>query len=203
MNTTGRPSKINDNDSRRKIIDSTVRIIKRDGVKSLTVRNICAEAGISIGTFYHFFMDKDNLMMSFIAWLSFGGAELETPLSDITGRIMELYMKLIRRYKEFGRDFVRKFYYPENFVLPACIVEKNGYFLHDTVMARTEQELNNALSEGIITLDDGMTAHKLAGDISTIINGCVFGWCLSDNVDLEEITCRIIKGYMKSAVKLG
>ena len=203
MNTTGRPRKINDNDSRRKIVDSTVRIIKRDGVKNLTVRNICAEAGISIGTFYHFFMDKENLLMSFIGWLSFGEAELKTPLSDIAGRIIELYLMLIRWYMEFGRDFVKKFYDPGNLVLSAYIGERDGKFLHDTVMARSEQELDKALSEGIITLEDGMTPHRLAADICTIVKGCVFEWCLSDNVDLEEVICRIIRGYMKSVVKSG
>ena len=195
-NKSGRPRKEDDNDSRNSLINAAARLIARKGTDGLTVRAVYSEAGLSVGTFYYFFEDKDALMMSFIMDTSFDGAELSCPLSDIGGRISELYMLLIRRYMSFGRDFVRSFYNPGNKVLSAYMGEHEGKFAQGTVMARSEHELSRALSEGIITLPDGMTVHSLASDLCTIIKGCVFEWCLSENVDIEAVTERIIRCCM-------
>ena len=196
MNKSGRPRKEHDNDSRNSLINAAARLIARKGTEALTVRAVCNEAGLSVGTFYYFFEDKDALMMSFIMETSFDGVELSCPLSDIAGRISELYMLLIRRYMSFGRNFVRSFYNPDNKVLSAYMGEHESKFAEGTVMARSEHELSKALSEGIITLPDGMTVHNLASDICTIIKGCVFEWCLSENIDIEAVTERLIRCCM-------
>ena len=195
-NKSGRPRKEHDNDSRNSLISAAAKLIAGKGIDALTVRAVCNEAGLSVGTFYYFFEDKDALMMSFIMDTSFEGAELSCPLSDIGGRISELYMLLIRRYMNFGRGFVRSFYNPNNKVLSAYMGEHDGKFAQGTVMARSEQELAGALAEGIITLPDGMTVHNLASDICTIIKGCVFEWCLSENINIEAVTERIIRCYI-------
>ena len=195
-NKSGRPKKEHSNDSRNALINAAAKLIARKGTESLTVRAVCREAGLSVGTFYYFFEDKDALMMSFIMDTSFDGAELSCPLLDIGGRISELYMLLIRRYMSFGRDFVRSFYNPNNKVLSAYMGEHEGRFAQGTVMARSEKELAGALAEGVITLPDGMTVHNLASDLCTIIKGCVFEWCLSENVDIEAVTERIIRCCM-------
>ena len=197
MNRSGRPRKEQGNtDSRNEIINAAARLISREGTQGLTVRSVCSEAGLSVGTFYYFFRDKNDLMMSFIMGLPFDEAELSCPLSDICGRISELYMLLIRRYMRFGRDFVRSFYNPGNKILSAYMGEHEGRFAEGTVMARSEHELDRAISEGIIVLPDDMTAHEVAADICTIIKGCVFEWCLSENIDIESLTERIIRCYM-------
>ena len=190
-NKSGRPRKEHDNDSRNSLINAAARLIARKGTEALTVRAVCSEAGLSVGTFYYFFEDKDALMMSFIMETSFDGVELSCPLSDIAGRISELYMLLIRRYMSFGRNFVRSFYNPYNKVLSAYMGEHESKFAEGTVMARSEHELSKAL-----TLPDGMTVHNLASDICTIIKGCVFEWCLSENIDIEAVTERLIRCCM-------
>ena len=198
MNRSGRPKKTEiNNDSRNELINAAARLIAREGIVKITVRSICSEAGLSIGTFYYFFADKNDLMMSFITGFSFNDAELSCPLSDIGGRISELYLILVRRYINFGREFVRSFYDPRNKTLSAYMSERNGKFADGTVMARSENEINAALSEGVITLPKGITAHEVAADICTIVKGCVFEWCLNDDiVDAEIITARIIKTYL-------
>ena len=198
MNRSGRPRKEESNsDSRSEIINAAARLISRKGTNSLTVRAVCEEAQLSIGTFYYFFKDKNDLMMSFITDLSFEGAELSCPLSDISGRIAELYMLLIQRYMNFGREFVRSFYNPCNIVLSAYMGERDGMFPKGTVMARSEKELDDALAQGVIALPDDITVHEIASDICTVVKGCVFEWCLSDNaVDLNALTERIIRSYM-------
>lgn len=196
MKRSGRPRKEDDNSSRTKLINAAAKLIAREGIESLTVRSVCSEAGLSVGTFYYFFEDKNDLMMSFIGGMSFADEELTAPLRDVAGRITELYMLLIRRYMNFGREFVRSFYNPRNKILSAYMGEHEGKFAPGTVMERSEQELNNALCEGIITLPEGRTTHRLAANICSIVKGCVFEWCISDAVDIESITEEIIRDYL-------
>lgn len=103
---SGRPAKgENTADVKKKIIDATIALIRTKGADAVTVRSVCREADVSIGTFYHYFRDKDDLMMFFLRETSFDGFPLETDLSRPGDRISELYMHLINRYMEV---FIRR-----------------------------------------------------------------------------------------------
>lgn len=194
---SGRPAKEeNTTDSRQKIIDAAIALIRTKGADAVTVRSVCREADLSIGTFYHYFRDKDDLMMFFIRETSFDGFSLKTDLSRPGDRISELYMHLIRRYMEFGLDFMKSFYSTGNRSLSAYMGEEDGCFAQDTVMARSEKELNAANDAGYIKKEADI--HLLCKDICTIVKGCVFEWCLNDGKpDVEAILYRIINNYLE------
>ena len=194
-NRSGRPSKGNEQNSKEKIINTTISIIRKKGADAITVRDVCETAGLSIGTFYHYFRDKDDLMMYFLRDTSFDSFELKTPLADIAGRISELYMHLIRKYIDLGLDFMKSFYSTGNQSLSAYMGEVDGAFAEGTVMARSEAEMEDALKSGI--LDPDADIHLICIDICTIVKGCVFEWCLNDgSPDVEKILYRIINHYL-------
>ena len=196
-NRSGRPSKGNERSSREKIIDTTISIIRENGADALTVRNVCDTAGLSIGTFYHYFRDKDDLMMYFLKETSFDSFRLKTPLSNISGRISELYMHLIHKYMDLGLDFMKSFYSTGNRSLSAYMGEENGSFAEDSVMAISEKEMSEALDCGIIKPSSDI--HLLCIDICTIVKGCVFEWCLNDGKpDIESSLNRILSNYMSN-----
>lgn len=192
----GRPARGNEKNSKEQIIESTVSIIRTKGADAVTVRNVCAEANLSIGTFYHYFRDKDDLLMNFLRETSFDSFELKTPLSDIPGRISEVYMHLINRYIDLGLDFMKSFYSTGNRSLSAYMGEVNGSFAPGTVMARSETEMIHASEAGHLKL--GTDIHAVCADICTIVKGCVFEWCLNDgNMDIGSAVFRIIQNYMQ------
>ena len=196
---SGRPSKGNEQNSKEKIIQTTVSIIRENGADAVTVREVCERAGLSIGTFYHYFRDKDDLMMHFLRETSFESYELDTPLSDIGGRITELYMHLINIYMDLGLDFMKSFYSTDNRSLSAYMGEVGGAFDAGTVMARNESEMSAALRGGYIKADTDV--HLVCADICTIVKGCVFEWCLGDgNMDMEATLRRIIGPYLQSYI---
>jgi len=198
MSQRGRPRKSEAIcDNKQKILDTAVELIKTYGANYLTVRNVCSSADVATGTFYHYFKNKDDLMMYFVRDISFGDCELTVPVSDIAGRIYELYMNLINRYMMLGIDFMRSFYSIDNHALSAYMSENNGGFSEDTVMARSETEMYAALENGIIKANTDI--HAICADICTIVKGCVFEWCLSEGrMDIETTLKRIIKGYLAS-----
>lgn len=194
-NRSGRPSKGNEQNSKEKIINETVSIIREKGADAVTVRDVCESAGLSIGTFYHYFRDKDDLMMHFLMETSFDTFELMAPLSDVAGRISELYMHLIGKYMDLGLDFMKSFYSTGNRSLSAYMGEVDGAFAPGTVMARSEEEMNAALAGGYLKSDADI--HLICMDICTIVKGCVFEWCLNNgSMDIESALHRIIGLYL-------
>ena len=196
-NRSGRPAKGSEQNSKEKIINTTISIIKENGADAVTVRDVCSRAGLSVGTFYHYFRDKDDLMMFFLKETSFEAFDLKTPLSDSAGRMTELYMHLIRKYMELGLDFMKSFYSTGNLSLSSYMGETDGAFASGTVMARSEAEMRDALSAGFIKVDTDI--HTVCMDICTIVKGCVFEWCLNDGrPDIESILHRILENYLRS-----
>lgn len=194
----GRPPKDASNiDSRQKIIDTTIGLIQSKGADFITVRNVCQAADLSIGTFYHYFRDKDDLMMYFISETSFEDCKLKTDLHNIADRICELYMILIDRYLQLGESFMKSFYSTDNKSLSAYMGEREGSFPEGTVMARSEQEMLAAQDMGIIKED--VDVHEICADICTIVKGCVFEWCLNDAaLDIRTTLRRIVRNYLQS-----
>lgn len=191
----GRPPKTAEPmDAKQKLIDATIAIIKREGADAVTVRSVVEESGLSIGTFYHHFKNKDDLLMYFVKEASFDSFELETPLALLPDRIAELYFHLIDRYLDLGEDFMKSFYTTGNQALSAYMCEENGHFAEGTVMARCEKEICDAISAGI--LDEKTDAHELSMDICTIVKGCVFEWALNNGeMDIHRTLTRILKRY--------
>lgn len=182
--------------NKQKIIDTTIKLIKTHGADFLTVRNVCQAAEVATGTFYHYFKNKDDLLIYFIRDISFAKCELKTPLTDISGRVCELYMNLINRYMELGKDFMRNFYTTSNQALSAYMGLKDGKFAEATVMERCERELQLAQENGII--EKNADVHTLSADICTIVKGCVFEWCLNDvDMDVAATLYRIEDSYIK------
>ena len=196
----GRPSKAEEQaDTKQQLIDATVALIKKYGADSITVRNVCDESGLSIGTFYHHFQNKDDLLMHFVRETSFDSFDLETPHSDIAGRVCELYMHLINRYLSLGEDFMKSFYTTGNTALSAYMGQTDGQFAEGTVMARCEKELDDAQALGFLKKETD--AHTLSMDVCTIVKGCVFEWALDDgNMEIAESLHRIVGNYLHALV---
>lgn len=191
----GRPPKSAEPmDAKQKLIDATVALIKREGADAVTVRSVVEESGLSIGTFYHHFKNKDDLLMYFVKETSFDIIDLETPLVQLPDRIAELYFHLIDRYLDLGEDFMKSFYTTGNQALSAYMCEEDGHFADGTVMARCEKELGSAIVEGI--LSNETDAHTLSMDVCTIVKGCVFEWALNDGeMDIHQTLTRILHRY--------
>ena len=51
---------------KKKIFLAAKNILKKDGYDALSIKNICEEAGVSNGSFYHHFKTKDDLLSYYI-----------------------------------------------------------------------------------------------------------------------------------------
>jgi AcrR family transcriptional regulator len=51
--------------TRRTVVDTAMRLFRRDGYDRTTMRAIAAEAGISVGSAYYYFASKEHLVQAF------------------------------------------------------------------------------------------------------------------------------------------
>jgi AcrR family transcriptional regulator len=63
------------NARKKELYSQITKLISKEGFSNLTVRDICRELGISIGTFYHYFPEKGD-----IAWILF--SDIDKYFSD-------------------------------------------------------------------------------------------------------------------------
>ena len=191
----GRPKKVATSQNlKQKIINTTIQIIKDSNSKNVTIRNVCKLSNVSIGTFYHYFKDKDDLLMYFVKDSLFLNEDINISEKNPAIRISKLYKLLIDKYISLGKIFMKSFYTTDNTALSAYMEEKNGKFIEGTIMAYSEKELENAVRNGFIEISD---IHIATRDICTIVKGCVFEWCLNnENFDIYPTIERIIKKYL-------
>ena len=48
--------------TRKKILDSSIRIINQKGFNNTTLNDMCEASGVAIGTFYHYFSSTQDIL---------------------------------------------------------------------------------------------------------------------------------------------
>ncbi|MFT3990166.1 MAG: TetR/AcrR family transcriptional regulator [Luteolibacter sp.] len=74
----------NPEETRDRLIQAAVKLILRQGFPATTVDEICAEAKLTKGSFFHHFPSKDALGMAVVTWWSDMGNALYAPAWDDT-----------------------------------------------------------------------------------------------------------------------
>ena len=63
-------------ETRQRLLDATVRLMQRQGFTGTTVDQICAEAGLTKGSFFHYFENKEAIGRAAADWWGAMGTEL-------------------------------------------------------------------------------------------------------------------------------
>ena len=53
-------------ETKERIFQAAKTILQKSGYENLSIKNICEEAGVSNGSFYHHFKTKDDLLSYYI-----------------------------------------------------------------------------------------------------------------------------------------
>jgi len=94
MNTATATSPFSD--TKRKLLDAAMRLMLRQGFTATTVDQVCSEAGLTKGSFFHYFKSKDQIGQAAVSYFSCCQQEatdkapfnqLEDPLDSILGML--------------------------------------------------------------------------------------------------------------------
>lgn len=180
-------------ETKKKIFLAAKNILKKNGYEALSIKNICEEAGVSNGSFYHHFKTKDDLLSYYIEEQpSINSKFLESPfdVSDIKEAIIHVYLNYVKYCKELGVEFMANYYTPKNQSLNPLKRTARSY-----PIVTVQEYLKQSIDAGILPSD--LPLDEIITDIRMIVIGNVFEWCLKEgDTDFEGNMKRSLKNYL-------
>jgi len=181
--------------SKERIFQAAKRILQKSGYEELSIKNICEEAGVSNGSFYHHFKTKDDLLSYYIEdQPSIDPDRLELPKNkeDAKETIIHVYLNYVKYCKELGVEFMAGYYTPHNQALNPTIRTERPY-----PIVTVQHYLERALEANAIQLN--LKIEEITTDIRMIVIGNVFEWAMRNgDADFEGNMRRSLSHYLDS-----
>lgn len=182
-------------DTKQRIFHAAKMILQEKGYESLSLKNICKEAGVSNGSFYHHFDSKEDLLSFYIEEQPvIDSTLLEIPASaeEAMESIILVYLNYATYCRELGARFVENYYTPKNQALNPTKRSERPY-----PILTVRSYLENAIAAKIIT--PSLAIDEITTDIRMLIIGNVFEWCLRPEVvDFEGNIRRSLGLYLQN-----
>lgn len=183
--------------TKEKIFQAAKAILKKKGYEELSIKNICEEAGVSNGSFYHHFKTKDDLLSYYIEEQpSINPDVLELPenASEAKEAIIRVYLNYVEYCEELGVEFMAGYYDTKNQALNVAIRTERPY-----PIVTVQNYVERAVGAGKIRLDGEIEGFTT--DIRMIVIGNVFEWCLRNGeVDFKGNMRRSLGRYLDSTI---
>ena len=103
--------------TKERIFYAAKTILQRSGYEELSIKNICEEAGVSNGSFYHHFKTKDDLLSYYIEdQPSINPDLLDMPRNagEAKVAIIHVYLNYVEYCEDLGVEFMSGYYNPRN-----------------------------------------------------------------------------------------
>lgn len=184
-------------ETKERIFRAAKRILQKKGYEELSIKNICEEAGVSNGSFYHHFKTKDDLLSYYIEdQPNINPDLLDLPKNADEAKIaiIHVYLNYVEYCRELGVEFMSGYYDTKNQALNPAIRTERPY-----PIVTVQTYVEKAVREGIIRID--VDIDEFTTDIRMIVIGNVFEWCLRNGeADFEGNMRRSLGKYLDSTV---
>ena len=183
--------------TKERIFRAAKTILQRSGYDELSIKNICEEAGVSNGSFYHHFKTKDDLLSYYIEdQPSINPDLLDLPRNpgEVKIAIIRVYLNYVEYCEELGVEFMSGYYNPKNQALNPAIRTERPY-----PIVTVQHYVERAIEAGIVKCNVGIEAFTT--DIRMIVIGNVFEWCLREGeADFKGNMRRSLEKYLDSTL---
>ena len=187
-------------ETKEKIFQAAKRILQKKGYEELSIKNICEEAGVSNGSFYHHFKTKDDLLSYYIEdqpQIDPNLLELPDSVAGVREGIIQVYMNYVRYCQELGVEFMAEYYDTKNQALNASIRTERPY-----PIVTVQTYVEKAVEAGIVRLNEEI--DEFTTDIRMIVIGNVFEWCIKHGqADFEGNMGRSLGKYLDAVLSPG
>ena len=167
--------------------------MQKQGYEQLSIKNICEEAGVSNGSFYHHFKTKDDLLSYYIEEQPSMDPDLlglPADAGETKKAIISVYLNYVHYCEELGVEFMANYYTPKNQSLNPLSRTERPY-----PIITVHDYLKRVIDAGIISPSTDL--EDITTDIRMIVIGNVFEWCLkSGNADFEGNMQRSLETYL-------
>lgn len=176
--------------TKQRIYEVGIDLIQQHGFDGIKVNQIAKAAGVSVGTFYHYYTSKLDLFMDLYraadAYYEETVADLLEPF-DLKEKIQRFFQEYCMIAEHNGVDLIRKMYIPDNTLF---LARSQG--MHQVLL----QIINCSSSENGFSLEK--TSQEHSDDLFLIARGVIFDWALRDGgYDLKEKMRQMLDLYLK------
>lgn len=190
--------------TKKNLIEASVRLINERGYNNTTIDDICAECGISKGAFYHHFNSKIDIVSGLEAQVS---SRLEEELMSrrdipICDKIVKLLSGLMQGVEESGLEFVRQ---RSIYNISGEYAKTAGDGSYAVASRSFEKKLiEEAVAEDILKSD--IPADDIVEIISTFMSGLITSWVMFNGsfsiTERAEVFGRqLVEGLLKPYIK--
>ncbi len=180
-------------ETKGKIFRAAKSILQKKGYEQLSIKNICEEAGVSNGSFYHHFKTKDDLLSYYIEEQpNINPDLLDMPKNPKEAKqaIIYVYLNYVHYCQKLGVEFMANYYTPNNQSLNPLTRTERPY-----PIVTVADYLRKAIDAGIVSLSADL--EDITTDIRMIVIGNVFEWCLKNGeADFEGNMRRSLEIYL-------
>jgi AcrR family transcriptional regulator len=166
--------------TRRIVVDTAMRLFRRDGYDRTTMRAIAAEAGISVGSAYYYFASKEHLVQAFYDGLQEEHAEASAAVLAGGGEfarklegVLLAWLDVAEPHHEFAGQFFRNAADPHSPLSP---------FSPESAPAR---DASIALFARLVEDSDAKPLAALRGELPELLwllqMGVVLFWVYDDS----------------------
>jgi AcrR family transcriptional regulator len=178
--------------TRKKILDVVVSLIKSTEYKKITIRKICQEANVSIGTFYKYFSSKNDVLLDIYIAGDQSVAKLKlttnATLSSIEKLKQAIHGQMVYTL-EVDKEVAKALY-------AAHMTEDNSFFLsedRDFFIILNTLVLEGQKKKEII---DSIDSREITWDILRFSRGIIFHWLCGDNFNLIDLTMNRLNRFL-------
>ncbi|WP_330603002.1 TetR/AcrR family transcriptional regulator [Anaerosolibacter carboniphilus] len=195
---------VKSNETRQKLLKAVDKLMKQYTYDSITVRNICDISNVSIGSFYHHFQTKENLLSIYLAERYFEFSkeyftkEKNLDEYDHIEKIIEIFKSIAVHCRIRGYEFVASFQSTKNKgLLPSPKEDYMNTAVFSLAFHQSVEILNQGKQEKILIEDVDTT--KVSYDLCILCHGFLYNWCVSEGeLDFEGLIDRVFRAYLNS-----
>lgn len=157
------------------IFDSAIALFRKESFNTITVADICKAAGVSVGTFYHYFPSKQAVMQKIFKDIDdYFRKVVSQEINELEGKGTRAeILHYFRRYSQYserqGLDFVKQLYTFDN-----NLFRIKGRFL--------QVYLGEIITRGQQTgeLDNSMTPEEMVEYLYIAARGIIYHWAVHE-----------------------
>ncbi|MBR0342804.1 MAG: TetR/AcrR family transcriptional regulator [Oscillospiraceae bacterium] len=182
-----------------RIFNVAIQFLEKVGYERLSIRKICAEANISVGKFYTYFKNKQELLSHFynIALEDFEEKIKSEDFSklNLQEKITEFYGIYMEFTQNFGVEFVMHYFSNQN-------EEMDIHRNNNHIMMVTDGFITEEVQKGYV-LPEGRSVHDISIDLCMIVKGIIFTWVAErGGFDLPQVTRDIYRRAIKGILPM-
>lgn len=164
------------------IVAATKPLIVEEGYENLTIREICANAGITTGMFYRHFVSKDDVLT--FCYMQDLKEVLDNIDDKISGlplaqQLVTIMVNVLTINRKFGPASVYMF------INRNTTSTSGSHLMRNILKDKTLEIIENAVASGF-QLSEGRTPDAIFNDISVIMKGLTSEWYMVGLMDIAD-----------------